>query len=329
MACGKTNDSSCSIDENSTNGWDSDKIRDQITLGNICNDGKRITWNNSYELLKEFVKTAFTQHGKWCSPGGGSKRFDSSISDFKLAWYPGKLNTLSFNGKVGMEAKKYLINLCCSLTLKATDIHEQFDNGAEERECMESMIIDIEILRSRVSSMQAAIISMENPKTAELRSEVAQLRDELEEEKVKNVSLDLQVKLLKDEIAKIKSSSQNIHVKTVDAFVSVDTTQSELFSEDNGMNSSDVIEITPVVVDKTSQKDKSQKINPGVFNEHIKTVDAFVSVDTTQSELISEDNRMNSSDVIEVTPVVVDKTSQKDKSQKINRGAFNEQLNPL
>ena len=61
---------------------------------------------------------------------------------------------------------------------------------------MEGMVIDTEILQSRVSSMQAAIISMENPKTAELRNEVAQLRDELEEEKAKNVSLDLQVKLL-------------------------------------------------------------------------------------------------------------------------------------
>ena len=36
---------------------------------------------------------------------------------------------------------------------------------------------------------------------------------------------------------------------------------------------------------------------------------------------------MNSSDVIEITPVVVDKTSQKDKSQRIYPGAFNEQLN--
>ena len=97
-----------------------------------------------------------------------------------------------------MEAKEYLINLCSSLTSKAANIHEQFDNCAELRECMEGMVIDTEILQSRVSSMQAAIISMENPKTAELRNEVAQLRDELEEEKVKNVSLDLQVKQLKD-----------------------------------------------------------------------------------------------------------------------------------
>ena len=87
-----------------------------------------------------------------------------------------------------MEAKKYLINHCCSLTSKATNKHEQFDNGVELRECMENMIIDIEILQSRVSSMQAAIISMENPKTAEKGSR--QLRDELGEEKVKNISLD-------------------------------------------------------------------------------------------------------------------------------------------
>ena len=46
MAGGKINESSCSIDENLTNGWDSDKIRVHtgITLGNIGNDVKRITW---------------------------------------------------------------------------------------------------------------------------------------------------------------------------------------------------------------------------------------------------------------------------------------------
>ena len=134
---------------------------------------------------------------------------------------------------------------------------------------MDNMMIDIEILQSRVSSMQAAIISMGNPKTAELRHEVAQLRVELEEEKVKNVSLDLQVKSLKDEIAKIKPSFQTTFVKTVDAFVSVDTTQFELISEDSDMNSSGSIEITPVVGDKTSRTDNSQRINPGAFNEQL------------------------------------------------------------
>ena len=85
-------------------------------------------------------------------------------------------------------------------------------------------MIDIEILQSRMSSMQAAIISMENPKTAELRNGIAQLRDKLEKEKGK--SLDLQVKLLKNEIAKIKPFLQNTHIKTVDAFVSVDIPRS-------------------------------------------------------------------------------------------------------
>ena len=64
MADGVVNKSSCSIDLNQANGCDSDEIRDKITLGNICNEGKGITWNDSYELLEEFVKTAFTQHGK-------------------------------------------------------------------------------------------------------------------------------------------------------------------------------------------------------------------------------------------------------------------------
>ena len=42
-------------------------------------------------------------------------------------------------------------------------------------------------------------------------------------------------------IRKIKSSFQNTFVKTVDTFVSVDNTQFEFTSEDNDMNTSDVI----------------------------------------------------------------------------------------
>ena len=36
---------------------------------------------------------------------------------------------------------------------------------------------------------------------------------------------------------------------------------------------------------------------------------------------------MNPSDVIEIIPVVTDKTSHKNRYQKISPGAFNEQLN--
>ena len=51
---------------NYCNPFDSDKISEHISLKNVVFDGQRIKWCESYELLKDFLKTAFNQQGKWC-----------------------------------------------------------------------------------------------------------------------------------------------------------------------------------------------------------------------------------------------------------------------
>ncbi len=91
--------------------WDAD-VSNHILVGNIAFDKIRLSWSNNYELLKETIESTFEQRGKWCSPGGSAKRFDSDVSDFQVTWYPGKLNSLTFNGKLGEKARNFLVNLC-------------------------------------------------------------------------------------------------------------------------------------------------------------------------------------------------------------------------
>ena len=71
---GCVQNSSAQIDKDFTNKWD------LIISGNIVYDKKRLSWWNSYELLKKLVDSAFVQRGKWWTPGGKARRFDSSIS---------------------------------------------------------------------------------------------------------------------------------------------------------------------------------------------------------------------------------------------------------
>ena len=103
---------------NPCDSFNSVKIKEFVSSKSVDYDGKRVKWCDSYLLLQNFVKTAFVQQGKWKSNGGNSKRFDASTSDGIVIWYPGKLNTLTFNGQLGCLAKEYFISLCRSTPMK-------------------------------------------------------------------------------------------------------------------------------------------------------------------------------------------------------------------
>ncbi len=66
--------------------WDVDLIFNHITDGNVAYERKRLSWHNSYEQLKKTIESIFQQCGKWWSPGGSTKRFDSGKSDFTTIW---------------------------------------------------------------------------------------------------------------------------------------------------------------------------------------------------------------------------------------------------
>ena len=71
-------------------------------------DGTRLKWNGDLGLLRNFVENIVGLVGAWKSTGGKSKQFTNLNSDIIVAWYPGKLNSLTFNGENGESLKKAL-----------------------------------------------------------------------------------------------------------------------------------------------------------------------------------------------------------------------------
>ena len=69
-------------------------------------------WCNDLDSLKAFVAEVLDLNGKWCSPGGGSKRFTSSNAELTLTWYSGKQNTLLFQGKDGNLIRDGCVKFC-------------------------------------------------------------------------------------------------------------------------------------------------------------------------------------------------------------------------
>ena len=121
------------------------------------------------------------QHGKWSSPGGSSRRFDSSTNDFMVTWYPSKLNSLIFGGADGEKSKDYLISIFLSLERsKVTQTRFCSDNLEVS---MDDFKLDIELLLSRVDSIQPCISTIGNSFTniTYLENEVVRLRVELGE----------------------------------------------------------------------------------------------------------------------------------------------------
>ena len=74
-------------------------------------DRTRIKWNRDLGSLRNFVENILGFTGAWKSTGGKSKQFANSNSDVIITWYPGKLNSLTFNGKNGEAVKKALVTI--------------------------------------------------------------------------------------------------------------------------------------------------------------------------------------------------------------------------
>lgn len=179
--------------------WDFVKINEYIKFAKIVYDGTRVKWNDNFESLKKFVESAFCQHGKWRASGGSSKSFDAFSGEFRVIWYPGKHNTLTFNGNAGELAKECLMKLCGGCRIGCN-------------ESLEDLTLELHILKSRVDAMQVLIDSQGSPKTCEvgdLRGEITLLKLDLEEEKLKNRLLEREVECVQQEIDKIKAYRSN------------------------------------------------------------------------------------------------------------------------
>ncbi len=154
--------------------------------------------------------------GKWRSYGGSSKRFDAKTHDFAAIWYPGKLNTLTLSGLVGTEAKEYLINLCVHPSIGGPEKRVENFSRADLSESIESVLLEIEILKSRVDSVQSVIMCADQPlpTAANLSSEITHLQIDLEDEKLKRCVLELQVNRLEEELNIFKSYRNNYTIQS-------------------------------------------------------------------------------------------------------------------
>lgn len=204
--------------ENHTTDWDLSIIAEAINSKSIIYDGKRVKWCKDYKSLQVFTESAFCIHGKWRSIGGHSKKFDATNGELSMIWYPGKLNTLTLNGKIGEQVKQHLID---SYILSTSDDFENTENVqgccVDLRECIENLSLEVEILRSRVDSLQ--FLDDSQIKTGDLCNKIAGLEIDLEEEKLKNMCLEREINCLKDEIMIIKSfrCGSVVEVETIDS----------------------------------------------------------------------------------------------------------------
>ena len=229
---------SAQCDKDSTIDWDVDLICEHIIVGNLAYDRKRLSWWNSLELLRKAIERIFVQRGKWWSPGGSAKRFDSSVSDFTGTWYPGKLNSLTFNGKIGEQAKDFLINLCVAMSI-STEPRENVHDQTDLRTSMGKFNMDLEIRQSRFDSLQSLMSTHNDLLTGadDLVNEVTRMRLELEEEKAKTFMLEQQIKILSEEVMKSKPGIRQASPtkNTVSTLETNNTVQVSTISENNGL----------------------------------------------------------------------------------------------
>ena len=71
-------------------------------------DRTHIKWNRDLGPLRNFVENILGFTGTWKSTGGKSKQFTNSNV---IITYPGKLNSLTSNGKNGEAVKKALVTI--------------------------------------------------------------------------------------------------------------------------------------------------------------------------------------------------------------------------
>lgn len=72
-------------------------------------NGERLQWTSDLDSLKNLVENRLNLQGKWTSPGGNSKQFQSSSKNLIMTWYNRK--QLAFQGPDGSYFKSKLVDL--------------------------------------------------------------------------------------------------------------------------------------------------------------------------------------------------------------------------
>ena len=82
--------------------------------------------------------------------------FDAVNGELSVIWYPGRHNTLTMNGKIGEQAKQHLINSNESSILDGSEsVENRQGSRVDIRESIENLSLKLDVLRSRVDSLQS------------------------------------------------------------------------------------------------------------------------------------------------------------------------------
>lgn len=180
-------------------------------MSNLIYENKKLKWTGDLHILKEATSNIFGLDGSWISPGGTSKKFTAKNVDLSITWYPSSQNVLTFRGQAG-EILKEVCEAFCKTNRSSslqTNIEEKRPCNCgcvEMAERLERFTLDIEILKSRVDSMQAFVDSSGDAslavstQTNELQIRLESLEIELEETKIKNNLLQGELLLLKQRL---------------------------------------------------------------------------------------------------------------------------------
>ena len=90
---------------------DTNTIKSLKDKAHLIYEGNRIKWTQDLDSLKYFIENIVGLNGRWRSPGGKSKQFNSTNADLSITWYPGKQNSLSFQGKDGIVLKDFVVKM--------------------------------------------------------------------------------------------------------------------------------------------------------------------------------------------------------------------------
>lgn len=341
MADDCVNESFDNVGSSDRNSFDFNKISEHIKLKNIVYDGTRLKWCKGLELLKEFIEPVFCQRGRWWSAGGNSKRFDSTTSEFVVIWYPGKLNTLTFSGSVGEQAKEILVKLYINSHFKSTEmgLSDCIDSDAS----LTNLNLEIDVLKSRVDSIQVLMNSqcdLTSSGVCELKNEITLLKIDLEEEKFRNMYLEREVKRLQKEIEMMNSSRKgsfnnkskdnangetNHPVEAAESFVVEqarilisDTSDTHSINSEccnNGSVGSKEVESDKLIIDKQSTIPVGENVNDKTHTNNINKI-------LRDDELIIDDKSVQNKTYAQVAALhpspkkvqLINKTSSKSMS---------------
>ena len=114
-------------------------------------DGKRIIWCRDFHSWQNFAENVIGMSGTWMSKGK-SKQFTNSNANV-MTWYPGKLNSLTFNGKDGESLETFLVSVLDRRTNSdASCLPHVFARASAKSKSQSDSVSHIQEKLSKVSS---------------------------------------------------------------------------------------------------------------------------------------------------------------------------------